>query len=435
MTKTIITNGVFLTLNEQKPIIQGYMTIENNLITYIGEDLPQPLELYDERIDGSKKLFMPGLVNTHNHAAMSLLRGYGDDLALQVWLQEKMWPMEGQFTAHDVRSGTLLSILEMLKGGTTTFVDMYDHMNEVAKAVEESGMRAVLTRGVIGLCPPDVQTAKLVEARQFALDWHGKAGGRITTMMSPHAPYTCPPDYIERIVAVAHELQLPIHTHMSETAREVQENVEQYGARPVAHLAKLGLFSRPAIVAHAVHLTDEEIDVLAQYDVRVSHNPGSNLKLASGVARVPELLRKGIKVSLGTDGPASNNNLDMFEEMRLAALIHKGVSGDPVAVPAEAAIRMGTLDGAKSIWLEDVGALQPGMKADFIALDIDQPHFFPKTNFVSHVIYSASAKDVSDVWIDGQRIVKDGVCLTLDEEKILYDAQSCFERLTGASVQ
>ncbi|MCR8634510.1 amidohydrolase [Paenibacillus radicis (ex Xue et al. 2023)] len=431
MKKWIITNGTFITMDEQNPVLQGCMVVENNQITYIGKNPPQPLDYYDERIDGSKKLYMPGLVNTHNHAAMSLLRGYGDDLALQVWLQEKMWPMEGKFTAHDVRWGSLLSIIEMLKGGTTTFVDMYDHMNEVAKAVEESGMRAVLTRGVIGLCPPEVQTAKLSEAKQFALDWHGKADGRITTMMSPHAPYTCPPDYIEKIVQVAHDLQLPIHTHMSETAREVQDNVDQYGARPVAHLAKLGVFSRPALVAHAVHLTDEEIDILKQYDVRVSHNPGSNLKLASGVARIPELQRKGIMVSLGTDGPASNNNLDMFEEMRLAALIHKGVSGDPVAVPADSALRMGTLDGARSIWLEDVGALQAGMKADFIALNIDQPHFFPKTNFISHAIYSASAKDVVDVWVDGKMLVKNGECLTLDEEKVLFEAQQCFERLVG----
>lgn len=292
-------------------------------------------------------------------------------------------------------------------------------------------MRGVLTRGAIGLCPPDVQDAKLAEAVQFAKDWHNKAGGRITTLMSPHAPYTCPPDFIERFVQAAHDLQLPMHTHMSETAREVQENFEQYGLRPVAHLEKLGMFTRPTLVAHAVHLTDEEIQILKKYDVRVSHNPGSNLKLASGVARVPELLKEGIKVSLGTDGPASNNNLDMFEEMRLAALIHKGVTGDPVAVPAEAALRMGTLEGAQSIWLEQVGALQPGMKADFIALDIDQPHFFPKTSYISHVVYSASAKDVTDVWIEGKQIVKNSECLTLDEEKVLYEAQRCFERLTG----
>ncbi|MCS7462514.1 amidohydrolase [Paenibacillus doosanensis] len=432
MKKTIITNGQFIIWNEQHPIVNGCMVIEDNRITYIGTEAPLPLEQYDERIDGTNKLFMPGLVNTHCHAAMSLLRGYGDDLALQVWLQEKMWPMEGKFTAHDVRWGTELSILEMIKGGTTTFVDMYDHMNEVAQAVERSGMRAVLTRGVIGLCPPEVQDAKLKEAVQFARDWNGQANGRITTMMSPHAPYTCPPDYIEKIVQAAHDLNLPIHTHMSETAREVQDNVDQYGARPVEHLEKLGVFARPTLVAHAVHLTDEEISLLQKYDVRVSHNPGSNLKLASGVARVPELLKRGVKVSLGTDGAASNNNLDMFEEIRLAALIHKAVTGDPVAVPAEEAIRMGTLEGARSIWLDDVGALEAGMKADFIAIDIDQAHFFPKTNYVSHVVYSASAKDVTDVWVDGKRLVKNGECLTIDEEKVLAEAQRCFERLTSA---
>ncbi|WP_284640153.1 amidohydrolase [Paenibacillus silviterrae] len=433
MAKTIITNGTFITMNEETPILQGCLIMEDNRISYIGTNAPEPINTYDHVIDGKGKLFLPGLVNTHCHAAMSLLRGYGDDMALQVWLEEKMWPMEGQFTAHDVRTGTMLSILEMVKSGTTTFVDMYDHMNEVAKSVEETGMRAVLTRGVIGLCPPEVQDAKLKEAVQFAKDWNGQAGGRITTMMSPHAPYTCPPDYIERIVAAAHELNLPIHTHMSETAREVQGNVDQYGLRPVAHLEKLGVFTRPTLVAHGVHLTDEEINVLAKYDVRVSHNPNSNLKLASGIARVPELQRAGVLVSLGTDSSASNNNLDMFEEIRLAALLHKGVTGDPVAVPASAALRMGTLDGARSIWLNDVGALQPGMKADMIAVDIEQAHYYPRTNYISHVVYAGSGKDVTDVWVDGKQIMRKGECLTIDEEKVLFEAQRCFERLTGAS--
>ncbi|NOU62974.1 amidohydrolase family protein [Paenibacillus sp. LMG 31461] len=431
MKKTLISNGIFISNKEDKTSIKGCMVIEGSQITYIGTEVPEPLDNYDEVIDGTNKLYMPGLVNTHGHAAMSLLRGYGDDLALQVWLEEKMWPMEGKFTSQDVKWGTRLSILEMIKGGTTTFVDMYDHMNEVALAVEESGMRGVLTRGVIGLCPPDVQTAKLIEATEFAKNWHGKADGRITTMMSPHAPYTCPPDYIERIVQAAHDLNLPIHTHMSETCREVEGNVEQYGARPVAHLEKLGVFTRPTLVAHGVHLNDEEIAILKQYDVRVSHNPGSNLKLASGVARLPELLRAGVKVSLGTDGAASNNNLDMFEEMRLAALIHKGVTGDPLAIPAKEALLLGTRMGAESIWLEDVGLLEPGMKADFIALDIDQPHFLPKTDFVSHIVYSACAKDVVDVCVDGKWIVRKGECLTLDEEKIKREFESCFDRLKG----
>jgi 5-methylthioadenosine/S-adenosylhomocysteine deaminase len=430
MSRIIIKNGIFVTMNELQPIVQGYMIIEGSTIQYIGEDLPTPLDTYDEVIDGNHRVYMPGLVNTHGHAAMSLLRGYGDDLALQVWLQEKMWPTEAKFTAHDVRYGSLLSILEMLKGGTTSFVDMYDHMNEVAQAVEQSGIRGCLTRGVIGLCPPEMQQTKLTEAKQFARDWHGKAEGRITAMLAPHAPYTCPPDFIERFVEASHDLNLPLHTHMSETAREVADNVEQYGLRPVAHLEKLGFFSRPSLLAHAVHLTDEEIDVLARHDVRVSHNPGSNLKLASGIARIIALQEAGVLVSLGTDSAASNNNLDMFEEMRLAALIHKGVSGDPTAVPAAAALQMGTVIGAKSIWLDNVGSLVAGHKADFIAVDIDQPHFLPRSNYMSHLVYSASAKDVTDVCVDGKWLVRNRECITLDEEKIKREFEQCYMRLT-----
>jgi len=428
-TKWMVKNGTFAVLQEGQPVIRGYMVVEDDRITYLGEEEPQ-VDAETRVMDGTHLLFLPGLVNTHGHAAMSLLRGFGDDLALQVWLQEKMWPMEAKFTADDVYWGTSLSVLEMLKGGTTTFVDMYDHMDQVAKVVQDSGMRGVLTRGVIGLCPPEVQKQKLDEAVAFAKDWHGQAEGRITTMISPHAPYTCPPDFIEKFVQAAHDLNLPIHTHMSETAAEVQQNVNDYGMRPVAHLEKLGVFSRPALVAHAVHLTDEEIEILAKHQVAVSHNPGSNLKLASGVARVPELLKAGVTVSLGTDGPASNNNLDMFEEMRLAALIHKGVSGDPTAVPAAEALRMGTEYGAKSAFLENVGRLAVGMKADMIALNTDQAHFLPRTDYISHSIYSASAKDVEHVWVDGKQVVKHGSCLTLDEERIRREAQRSFERLS-----
>lgn len=426
--KTVIVNGRFLVPGTEQPVLSGYMTIEKDLITYIGEVKPV-IEESTQTIDGSRLLFMPGLVNTHGHTAMSLLRGYGDDMVLQNWLQEKMWPMEEKFTGDDVYWGTSLSVLEMLKGGTTTFLDMYDHMDRVAEVSELSGIRAVLMRGVIGLCPEDVQNHKLAEAVAFARNWHGKAGGRITTMISPHAPYTCPPEFFVKFVQAAHDLDLPMHTHMSETRREVEQNAADYGLRPVAHLEKLGMFTRPSLVAHGVHLNDEEIEILARYKVGVSHNPGSNLKLASGVARVPELLRAGVTVSLGTDGAASNNNLDMFEEMRLAALIHKGVSGDPTAVPAPEAMLMATEYGAQSIFLEGVGRLAPGMKADFIALDIDQPHFLPHTDLLSHAVYSASAKDVAHVWVDGKQVVKHGQCLTLDEEQIRRKAQETFEGL------
>ncbi len=427
-SKTIIKGGRFLIPGTDEPVLSGYMTIEDDLITYIGKEEPLT-EDGVQVVDGSRLLFMPGLVNTHGHAAMSLLRGYGDDLALQVWLQEKMWPMEEKFTGEDVYWGTSLSVLEMLKGGTTTFLDMYDHMDRVAEVVELSGIRSVLMRGVIGLCPEEVQNHKLAEAISFARNWHGKADGRITTMISPHAPYTCPPDFFVKFVQAAHDLDLPMHTHMSETKREVEQNVVDYGLRPVAHLEKLGMFTRPSIVAHGVHLNDEEIEILARHDVGVSHNPGSNLKLASGVARVTDLLKAGVKVSLGTDGAASNNNLDMFEEMRLAALIHKGVSGDPTAVPAPEALRIATEYGAKSIFLNDVGRLAAGMKADFIAIDIDQPHLLPHTDLLSHAVYSASAKDVEHVWVNGKQVVKHGQCVTLDEEAIRRKAQESFDGL------
>lgn len=428
--KWLIKNGTFAVLDEKNPIVHGYMLIEGDTISYIGEERPEGVE-GAETFDGKGLLFMPGLVNSHGHTAMSLLRGYGDDMVLQEWLEQKMWPMEAKFTPENVYWGASLSVLEMVKGGTTTFLDMYDHMDQVGKVVEESGIRGVLTRGVIGLCPLELQDQKLAEAIRIARDWHGKAEGRITTMMSPHAPYTCPPDYIEKFVQAAHDLDLPLHTHMSETQAEVQQNVDQYGVRPVQHLLNLGFFSRPSLVAHAVHLTGEEIEILAAHKVAISHNPGSNLKLASGVARVPELLKAGVTVSLGTDGPASNNNLDMFEEIRLAALIHKGVSGDPTAVPALEALRMGTEYGAKSLYLDNTGKLAAGMKADMIAVNTDQAHFLPRTDYISHIVYSAGPKDVEHVWVDGKQIVRHGQCLTLDEERIRYEAQTAFEGLLG----
>jgi 5-methylthioadenosine/S-adenosylhomocysteine deaminase len=430
MSQIWIENGLFITMDDANPSFKGHMVVTNDRITYIGTEAPEQLSGDVQKIDGSKLAFMPGLINTHGHAAMSLLRGYSDDQNLQVWLEQKMWPMEGKYVDQDTRAGSALAIVEMLRSGTTAFVDMYDRMDQVAQMVEQSGIRGVLSRGVIGLCPTEVQEAKLAEAIAFARDWNGKADGRITTMISPHAPYTCPPEYIERFVQAAHDYNLPLHTHMSETIAEVEQNVRDYGLRPVEHLDRLGFFSRPALVAHAVHLNDAEIELLAAKEVAVSHNPVSNLKLASGIARVPELLRAGVTVSLGTDSVASNNNLDLFEEIRFAALLHKGVSGDPTAIPALEALKMGTVYGAKSIWQQDqIGSLKAGMKADFIAVDIEQPHFYPKTDIISHLVYSGSGRDVLHVWIDGRQVLKNGECTLLDEEKIRHEAQASFERL------
>ncbi|MEK3881411.1 amidohydrolase [Paenibacillus sp. PL2-23] len=432
MSQLWIENGLFVTMNDDSRTVQGHMVITDDRITYIGAEAPRVEQLAPDarKLDGSRLAFLPGLVNTHGHAAMSLLRGYSDDQNLQVWLEQKMWPMEGRYVDADTRAGSALAIVEMLRSGTTAFVDMYDRMDQVAEMTEQGGIRGILTRGVIGLCSEEEQSAKLQDALDFAKAWHGKADGRITTLLSPHAPYTCPPAYIEKFVQAAHDMNLPLHTHMSETLAEVEQNVRDYGVRPVEHLDRLGFFSRPALVAHAVHLNDDEIALLAERGVSVSHNPVSNLKLASGIARVPELLRAGVKVSLGTDSAASNNNLDLFEEIRFAALLHKGVSGDPTVVPAWEALKLGTTYGAHAVWQgETFGMLKEGFKADFIAIDLDQPHMYPLTDIVSHLVYAANGRDVRHVWVDGRQVVKNGVCTLLDEEKIRYEAAASYERL------
>ncbi|MED0679677.1 amidohydrolase [Aneurinibacillus thermoaerophilus] len=430
MMKTIIIHATVLTVNNTNEVIyDGAIAFENGVLTYVGPT-PEELDTYGEVIDTQGRIVMPGLVNTHGHTGMSLLRGYADDLPLQEWLETKMWPLEAQFTEEHVRWGTSLSIVEMLKTGTTTFVDMYDHMDIVAELTVASGMRARLCRGVIGLCPPEEQTRKLEEASAFAAKWNGTANGRVMTMMAPHGAYTCPPDYIERIVARAHELDLPVHIHMSETEWEVQQNVNDYGTRPVEHLEKLGVFNRPTLVAHAVHLTDEELDTLAKYDVKVSHNPISNLKLGSGIARVPDMMERGICVSLGTDSSASNNNLDLFEEMKMVALLHKGHRQNPVLVPATEALRMATIYGAEAVFMEDrIGSLEVGKQADFIILDSGRVFFHPSHDPISHVVYAASGRDVKDVFVQGVQLVKDGRCLTMDEEAVIENANRMFARL------
>lgn len=428
--KRLFVHATILTMKEgEKPLADAALAVEDDRIAYVGP-VPSETDGYDEVVNMAGRAILPGFVNTHGHAAMSLLRGYADDDPLKTWLEEKIWPMEARFGPEQVRWGSALSVLEMIKGGTTCFLDMYDHMDQVGQVVEEAGIRAVLCRGAIGLCSEEERRAKLEEAVRFAREWNGAAQGRITTMMAPHAPYTCPPDYIARFVDKARELGLPLHTHMSETEAEVRQNVEQYGLRPVEHLRRLGVFDGPALVAHAVHLTPEEIAILAECGVKVSHNPGSNLKLGSGIAPIPQMLEAGIRPALGTDGPASNNNLDMLEEIRLAALIHKGVHRDPQAVPAPVALRMGTLYGAEALFLEDrIGTLEPGKKADFITIDLTGPHMQPLHDVESHLVYSASRDDVLDVYVDGRPLLRNRECLTLDEEKIRYHAQRAFDAI------
>jgi 5-methylthioadenosine/S-adenosylhomocysteine deaminase len=307
---------------------------------------------------------------------------------------------------------------------------MYDYMDTVAELVEETGLRASLCRGCIGFGDDTLRASKLKEATDFAKNWNGAANGRITTMMSPHSPYTCTPEFISQFIEQAQELGLPIHTHMSETAREVAQNVDDYGKRPVAHLDSLGFFDIPSLVAHAVHLTDDEIVLLGEKNVKISHNPGSNLKLGSGIAPISKMIKAGIRPSLGTDSSASNNNLDLLEEIQLAALIHKGVNQDPQAVPAKIALQMGTIYGAEALFLEQItGTLQTSKKADFITIDLTGTHMQPNHDIVSHIVYSASRNDVVDVYVDGKPLMLNRELTTIDEEKVSYEANRSFKEL------
>lgn len=430
MPKIAIINALYLTLdNAALQIQRGNLLIEDDKITQLDKMATVDANFSDyEIINGSHRLYLPGLINTHGHSAMTLLRGVSDDVGLQDWF-DSIWPLEAKFTADMAAKGSLLAIAEMIKGGTTCFVDMYDHMDQIATGVARSGMRACLTRGVIGLGTKPEWLAKIKEAKNFANNWHGQCDNRITTMMSPHAPYTCPPEVMEKLVDIAHELNLPIHTHLAETQQEIVVCEEQYGIRPVDYLEKYHFFSRPNLLAHVIYVNPAEITKLAHYKAHISHNPGSNLKLGSGIAPVTQFIAKNMLVALGTDSAASNNNLDMFEEMRLAALIHKGNLQDPRAVSAAQVLEMATINGANALWLNDIGALAPGMKADIIAIDIDQPHFYPQTNLISQLVYSASAKDVTDVWVDGRPLMRNKELLTLDEEKIKREFASCYEKL------
>lgn len=372
-----------------------------------------------EVIEGEGRLAVPGLVNAHNHLAMTILRSYSDDLPLWKWLEQKMWPVEERLTEDDVYLASLLGIAEMLHTGTTTVADIYFHMEAAARAVIESGIRAVLSRGLQGISGSQEQG--LLEAERL-FERYGDHR-RIQVMLGPHSPVTCPPDFLEKVVRLSQALGVPLQVHLSETREEVETIKDRYGVSPVQYLERHGLFECGVIAVHCVHLTQEDIELLKKYRVPVIHCPSSNLKLGSGIAPIPQLLESEIIVGLGTDGPASNNDLDMWEEMRLAALIHKGANHDPEVLPAETCFTMATQGSARALGLDGVGELRIGAKADIVLLDISGPHWYPRLNILSNLVYCGKSADVSLVMVDGQVLLRDGKILTFDEQEVAERVQ------------
>jgi 5-methylthioadenosine/S-adenosylhomocysteine deaminase len=410
-------------------IEKGFIVITGNTITRMG-DGPAPEGQYDKIIDGANKVALPGFINTHTHAAMTLLRGYADDLPLMEWLQTKIWPLEDRLTAEDIYWGTLLANIEMIKSGTTAFTDMYFHMDEAAQAVEKSGLRGILSRGMVGVGPEN--ELAITQSRELFNKWQGAANGRITFMLGPHAPYTCPPDYLKQVAALADELGAGIHIHLAETKGEFEDIKKQYGKTPVELMDDIGLLERRVLAAHCVHLTSHDIEILASKQVGVAHNPESNMKLASGIAPVPEMLEKGIAVGLGTDGASSNNNLDMLQEMRSCALLHKVNTFNPTILPAGQALEMATVNGAKALGMEkETGKLGAGMKADLILLSLSEPHMTPRYDILANIVYAGQASDVLTVIVDGNIIMEDRVIKTVDEQEVLEHCRSIAERLVN----
>jgi len=322
----------------------------------------------------------------------------------------------------------MLAIAEMIKSGTTTFADMYFCMDEVAQAVDKTGIRACLSRGMIGIGPESEQA--IADSRDLVSKWHNHGDGRITVMLGPHAPYTCPPEYLQRVADLAGELDVGIHIHVAETLGEVNDIIRQYGKTPVELLKDAGLFKNHVLAAHCVHMSENDIAILAESGASVAHNPESNMKLASGIAPVPKLLSAGIPVALGTDGASSNNDLDMLQEMRTCALLHKVNSMDPTVLPAYKALEMATVNGAQALGLsKQIGRLQKGYKADMIIIDLDAAHQIPRYDLVANLVYAGRASDVDTVIIDGNIIMENRQIKTLNEEQVITQIKKIAARL------
>jgi len=416
--------------SEDAPIVDGCIAIDNDRIHYagprtgLGKDFEE-----DVTIEGTGKLALPGFINAHTHVAMTGLRGVGGDMDLFQWLHEKIFPAEDKLTGEDVYWLSMLGIAEMIKNGVTAFADMYIYEDQVAQAVADTGIRASLSRAVVSGAGED---ARFAEAQALYDTWHGKAEGRIRTMMAAHAVYTGTDATLIRVRDVAKEMGVPVHIHISETQKEVADCIREHKQTPPSYLRDLGVFDVPTLAAHCVHVDERDMDILKEYDVKVAHNPVSNLKLGSGIAPVPQMLKKGICVALGTDGASSNNTLSILRELKEAALIHKGAAMDPTLVTAYQACRMATVNGADALfWRDEIGTLEVGKKADLILMDTTAPHWFPMQEPCGGLAYAAQEGDINTVIVDGNVLMENRELINMDLTEIGAKVQEIHDRITG----
>jgi len=432
----VVTGGIVLTADQDWNIYDpGAVAVDGGAIVGLGarEEVERAYR-GRERIDASGKLVMPGLINAHTHAPMTLFRGIADDLPLETWLYEYIWPAETKWLSPDfVRLGTQLAAAEMIRSGTVLFCDMYFFEDDIAEVCQETGLRVVVGGALVDFPNANYKTPEegLKYSEDLLRKWDNDS--LVVPSIQPHSPYAASSELMRQGKALADQYGAPYLLHVSETQSEVRESTEKYGRTPVGRLADLGVLGPTTVAIHAVHLTDEDIELLAQHDAGVVHCPESQLKLASGLTPVPKLLEAGVKVGLGTDGAASNNDLDMFGEMATAAKVHKMIAGDPTVVPARQALGMATLEAARVLGLEDrLGSLEVGKRGDIIVLDLDVPHMVPVYDITSHLVYAAHSSDVRTVIIDGRVVMRDRVLLTLDESEIFARAREMAREIVAS---
>jgi len=423
----LIRDCTIVTMDKKQPLIEkGFITIKNGQITDVSKKSRASLSIKtEETINGDGRVALPGLVNCHTHAAMTLFRGAAEDQQLNHWLRDTIWPLEAKLKPSDIYEGSLLGCLEMIKSGTTCFADMYFHEGVVAKVVEKAGLRAVLAPGILKAGDAQRGERMLRDAVGFVKKYNGFAGGRVKAQLGPHALYSCSPSLLRRVREAAMKLDVGVHIHLAESMETARFLRAKYGVGEVELLERIGfLKGSDVLAAHCVYLSIEEMRLLARSGVRVAYNPVANMKLGMGAPRIDKFLRLGVTVGIGTDGPASNNTLDMFESMKAAALLQKVSREDPTVLPAETVLRMATIDGARALGLEkSVGSLEVGKRADMILVDFSKPHLTPRHNLYANLVYSARGSDVDTVVVDGKILMMKREVKTLNEAEVMQKAQ------------
>ncbi len=433
--KILIANVDAITLDSQGTILRGAnIAVEGGIIRAVGA-VPEAFAEGAEVIDGYNHVALPAFYNAHCHSPMTFERGWAEDLPLDRWFNERIWVAESALTPDDVYWGAALAACEMLRSGCVAFNDHYFYMDRVAEVVEQSGMKAALTWCQFGLGADKEVGADLAGTLAFVDRWQGAAGGRIKTILGPHSPYVCPPEFLREVSALAREHGVPLHIHLAESPEQMKNSLKQHGLTPTAHLEACGVFDVPCIAAHALYLTDADIEILARRGVTVAHCPITYMKLAMGVNDLAKVISAGVNVAIGTDGPGSNSDMDMKEAVRFTPLLQKYHTRNAETLPGDAPLRMATANGARAMGFGSAGALEPGRAADITLFDFDKPHLYPRHDLVANLVHSAKGGDVSHVIADGKLLYRNGEVLGLDEEKIKAEAERHARRMVNQNLK